>query len=47
MNEYWVNVYLIGKEIWYGPKHYDKPRAIFGVGNLKNKLIYRIHVRLK
>ena len=46
MKEYWVNVYDIGY-IWYGCKYQSREAATNSIGALFNKLIYRIHVRLK
>lgn len=46
MKEYWINVYDLGY-IWYGTKYCTRSRAEYGVGKLTDKLLYRIHVRLK
>lgn len=45
MKEYWINVYkLKNGRIEYGNPY----ESIFvPTGNLKNQLLYRIHVRLK
>jgi len=47
MKECWINVYDVDRNVWYGARYLSRTRAMLGVGKLKKRLLYRIHVRLK